>query len=509
MPTLPADFVTTAIAYVNGPPHIGHAQEYVLADAIVRHRRRSGRDVRFQSGTDDNSLKSVRAAEAAGTTAAALAAGNAANFEQLARTLHVPFDDFIKTSSDVRHAPAVRKLWRACADAGDIYRRSYAGLYCVGCEQFFADGELPGNVCPEHSAALERVEEENYFFRASRYGARVQALIDDDTLRIRPESRKREILAFLARGLNDFSISRSRSRARGWGIAVPDDPAQVVYVWFDALANYVSGIGYAAGDPAFDRYWQQAARRTHVIGKGVLRFHAAYWPAILLSAGLALPSELLVHGYVTENGRKISKSSGTAADALDVVHAHGRDPFRYYVLRQLHTTNDADFSGSRLSALRDAELADQLGNLLRRTLSLVERRCAGRIPACGPLTAVDRELLALGDRARSAQVGAFEGFDLNAGAAEAIAFVGAANRYIDAQAPWSAAAECARLHTVLYVLLDALRHAAWLFQPLIPESCARIARQLGATEHADGWGQLRSGAPIALEAALFPKSERR
>ena len=279
MTIIPREFVTTAIAYVNGPPHAGHAQEYVLADAIVRHRRRLGHDVRFQSGTDDNSLKCLRAADAAGTTPTALAAHNALAFEQLARTLHVPFDDFVKTSADARHTPAVQKLWRACADAGDIYRRSYARLYCVGCEQFFAPGELLGNLCPEHAAPLEHVEEENYFFRASRHGARIRALIEDDTLRIRPEARRREILGFLAHGLNDFSISRSRARARGWGIEVPGDPAQIVYVWFDALANYVSGLGYATGDAAFDRYWQSAARRTHVIGKGILRFHAAYWPA--------------------------------------------------------------------------------------------------------------------------------------------------------------------------------------------------------------------------------------
>jgi methionyl-tRNA synthetase len=505
MTLIPTDFVTTAIAYVNGPPHIGHAQEYVLADAIVRHRRRAGSRVRFQSGTDDNSLKTLRAADAAGTTPRALVAHNAIGFEQLARTLRVGFDDFLKTSSDVRHAPAVQKLWRACADAGDIYRRRYSGLYCVGCEQFFADGELPDNLCPEHAAALEHVEEENYFFRASRYGARIRQLIADDTLRIRPETRKHEILGFLARGLNDFSISRSRARARGWGIEVPGDPEQVVYVWFDALANYISGLGYATGDAAFDRGWQRARRRTHVIGKGILRFHAAYWPAILLSAGLALPSELLVHGYVTVDGRKISKSSGTAADVFDVIHAHGPDAFRYYVLRQLHTTQDADFSGPRLKALRNAELADQLGNLVRRTLTLVEKRCDGRIPACGPLSAADRELLASGERAAVAQIEAFEAFDLNAAAAAAIVFVTAANRYIDAQAPWSSALESTRVHTVLHVLLDALRHAAWLFQPLIPDSSARIEQQLGGPSRDATSGQLCAGTPIALGAALFPK----
>jgi methionyl-tRNA synthetase len=370
-----AHFVTTAIAYVNGPPHIGHAQEYVLADAIVRYRRRSGHDVRFQSGTDDNSLKSVRAAALAGTAPADLVARNAGHFQALAAALNVSFDDFVKTSADPRHFPAVFALWHACARAGDIYRRHYRGLYCVGCEQFFGDGELTDNVCPEHALPLEIVEEENYFFRASRYGTRIRELIAGDALCIRPQTRKNEILALLGRGLNDFSISRSRARAHGWGVPVPGDPEQVIYVWFDALANYVSGLGYATGGPLFERYWQGAARRTHLIGKGILRFHAAYWPAILLSAGLPLPTELLVHGYVTVNGHKVSKSSGTAGDVLESIRAHGADAFRYYVLRQLHTTSDADFSASRLTALHDAELADQLGNLLCRTQALVSKRC--------------------------------------------------------------------------------------------------------------------------------------
>ncbi|HMJ15615.1 MAG TPA: methionine--tRNA ligase, partial [Polyangiaceae bacterium] len=395
----PRSFVTTAIAYVNGPPHLGHAQEYVLADAIVRQRRRQGWDVRFQSGTDDNSLKTVRAAASAGTTPALLVAENSASFTRLAGTLDVDFDDFVKTSSDRRHAPAVAELWRACARAGDIYPRAYRGLYCGGCEQFFAEGELESNFCPEHATALEAIEENNYFFRASRYGEHVRRLVEADVLHVRPAARKHEILGFLERGLADFSVSRPRARARGWGIPVPGDPEQVVYVWFDALANYISALGYA-GDPSLlERYWTPSTRRTHVIGKGILRFHAAYWPAILLSAGLELPSELLVHGYVTVEGRKIGKSLGNAVDPFELIRKQGRDAFRYYVLRQLHTTADSDFSEARLTALRASELADQLGNLLRRTLVLVQQRCPGRAPSPGELTSHDAELRALGERA--------------------------------------------------------------------------------------------------------------
>jgi len=310
---------------------------------------------------------------------------------------------------------------------------------------------------------------------------------------VRPAARKHEILGFLERGLADFSVSRPRARARGWGIPVPGDPEQVVYVWFDALANYISALGYA-GDPSLlERYWTPSTRRTHVIGKGILRFHAAYWPAILLSAGLELPSELLVHGYVTVEGRKIGKSLGNAVDPFELIRKQGRDAFRYYVLRQLHTTADSDFSEARLTALRASELADQLGNLLRRTLVLVQQRCPGRAPSPGELTSHDAELRALGERATFAQNAAFDRFDLNSGSAEALAFVSAANRYIDAQAPWSLKAphERARLEAVLCVLLDALCHAAWLLAPIIPETSERIHRQLEN--------------PALLEGPLFPK----
>lgn len=271
-------FLSTAIPYVNGSPHIGHAQEFVIADAIARHRRRFGTDVHFQSGTDDNSLKNARAAADEGISPTTLVARHAAEFQSLATALDVHFDDFVRTSADPRHAPAVSRLWKACEAAGDLELRTYRGLYCAGCEQFFSDGELPENRCPEHAAALEEVEEENYFFRASRFGASIRQAIQANSLRIAPEERRREVLRFLEGGLRDFSVSRKASRARAWGIPVPGDVSQVIYVWFDALANYISTLGYATAEPSLEKYWTRAHARTHVIGKGVLRFHAAYWP---------------------------------------------------------------------------------------------------------------------------------------------------------------------------------------------------------------------------------------
>jgi methionyl-tRNA synthetase len=507
-------FVTTTIPFVNGAPHLGHALEFVIADAVVRHRRRLAIDARFQSGTDDNSLKNVRTAEARGVTPAALVAGNAARFRELGRLLNLQLDDFIQTSTDPRHAPAVHRLWRACAEAGDIYKRAYHGLYCVGCEQFFSDGELDGNICPEHAAPLEAVAEENYFFRASRYSERVRRAIHSDALRITPEARKNEVLRLLHSGLRDFSISRTRERAKGWGIEVPGDPEQIVYVWFDALTNYISTLGYADQGSLFQRYWRNCPNRSHIIGKGVLRFHAAYWPAILLSAGLSLPSEILVHGYVTLEGQKIGKSLGNAEDVCELVKRHGSDAFRYYVLRHLHTTLDSDFSERRLIEARNGELADQLGNLLRRTLSLVERYFEGSVPAACQTTAEDQSLITQAQRSWVEQCAAFDRFDLNESVAVALRFIAAANRYIDVQAPWTLGrrGDFARLSTVLYQLVEAVRHAAWLLSPIIPASAETIYGQLGLTPTAPldssfalRWGVTEPGSRTTLGTPLFPK----
>jgi methionyl-tRNA synthetase len=514
----PIHFVTTTIPYVNGAPHVGHAQEFVLADAVVRHRRRLGYDVRFQSGTDDNSLKNARAAEQLGIGTAELVQRNGARYLALTRELGLCLDDYIQTSSDPRHAPAVHALFKACAASGDIDKRWYRGLYCVGCEQFFADGELQGNICPEHAARLEQVEEENYFFRASRYEKVLYELVQSNTLRIVPDSRKNEVLRFLESGLRDFSISRSRARARGWGISVPDDATQIVYVWFDALANYISALGFSGDTRLFDRYWLGASRRTHVLGKGVLRFHAVHWPVILLSAGLPLPNELLVHGYLTIDGKKIGKSLGNATDAHELVQIGGGDPLRYYVSRHLHTTADADFSTARLLEAHDSELADQLGNLLQRTLALIDRHCGGRVPTPGPLSDQERELRRLGALAHEEQARAFDRFDLNDATAAALRFVAAANRYIDARAPWSLARTGAKeaLATVLYELVEALRHAAWLLSPIIPKSAQSIRDRLGIPEQSslalDGTPCQEVVAPGTLihsGAPLFPRRAAR
>jgi methionyl-tRNA synthetase len=280
-------FVTTTIPYVNARPHLGFALEAVQADVLARHRRQRGDEVWFLTGTDDNSLKNVLAAEAEGVPTSELVDRNAAAFTALREPLELSFDDFIRTSRDARHRAGVERLWRACADSGDIYRRHYQGLYCVGCEQFYTSAELAEGRCPEHGVPPQVVAEDNWFFRLSRYQDRLYELIASGRLRIEPAARRNEVLAFIAAGLEDFSISRSRARARGWGIPVPGDPDQVVYVWWDALGNYVTSLGYGKGGGDYSHWWACGDRRVHLVGKGVLRFHAVYWPAMLLSGRAA------------------------------------------------------------------------------------------------------------------------------------------------------------------------------------------------------------------------------
>jgi len=357
-------YLSTTIPYVNARAHIGHALELVQADVLARHHRRLGEQVRFQSGTDDNSLKNVLAAEAAGYTTQELVTVNGRAFAELAGPLALSWDDFIHTSTDPRHRPGVERLWRASAERGDLYLRDYEGLYCVGCEQFYKPSELDDGRCPEHGTRPDVVAERNWFFRLSRYAAELRELIESGRLRIQPAARRNEVLGFLAAGLEDISISRSIDRARGWGIPVPGDPSQVIYVWWDALGNYITALGYGTGAEDYQRWWAGADRRVHLVGKGVLRFHAVYWPAILLSAGEPLPTEIVVHDYLTAGGRKISKSAGAdLADPVAVTGEYGTDAVRWWLLREVPRVGDADFTTQRLVDRANQDLANGLGNL--------------------------------------------------------------------------------------------------------------------------------------------------
>ena len=345
-PTNPRSYVTTAIPYVNARPHLGFALELCVADAFARHRRQRGHEVRFVTGTDDHSLKNVLAAASAGVPTSEWVERHAAAFEDLNGALSVSADDFLRTSANAAHGPAVRALWAACAASGDLYRQAYKGWYCIGCERFFEPEELQGGRCLEHSAPLELVEEVNWFFRLSRYRERLLETIDTGRLRIEHPGARAETLAFLRGPVRDISVSRSAARARGWGLEVPGDPDQVIWVWFDALAHYLSALGYATADSSrFDAFWRGSRERVHVIGKGVVRFHAVFWPAFLASAGLPWPTDLLVHGYLTLGGEKISKS-GRTVDPLELVARHGSDAVRYYLLRHVRTDRDGTSASS-------------------------------------------------------------------------------------------------------------------------------------------------------------------
>jgi methionyl-tRNA synthetase len=367
-------YVTTAIPYVNAAPHLGHALELVQVDVLARHRRLRGQPVRFLTGTDENALKNVTAARAAGVGVAEFVAAGADRFAALRGPLSLSFDDFIPTSADPRHRRGVELLWRRCAP--DLYRRRYEGRYCAGCEQFYETSELDGGRCREHGTEPEHIAEENWFFRLSRYADAIEGAITSGSVRIEPETRRNEVLAFVRSGLTDISVSRPVARAGGWGIPVPGDPEQVVYVWWDALANYVTALDH---EDALSEWWLRSAERVHVIGKGIARFHAVHWPALLTAVGLPLPTAVFVHPYLTVNGAKISKSARTGVDPVELVARFGVDAVRWWLLREASGRADTDFTVARLVDRADRELAGGLGNLVQRLVVLVHKIGSGRL----------------------------------------------------------------------------------------------------------------------------------
>ncbi len=495
-------YITTTIPYVNARPHLGFALELVQADVLARYRRSIGEQVRFQAGTDDNSLKNVLAARAAGVGVQEFVDTGAAAFTGLAEPLSLSVDDFIRTSSDPRHKAGVERLWQACAARGDLYRRHYEGLYCVGCEQFYTTAELADGRCPDHGTVPDLVSEENWFFRLSRYAGRLRSLIADDTIRVEPAERRNEVLALIDCGLEDFSVSRSTQRARGWGIPVPGDPGQVIYVWWDALGNYLTALDYADDGENLSRWWTCASRRIHLLGKGVLRFHAVYWPAMLLSAGEAVPTDIVVHGYLTDNGRKISKSGGAAVDPYDLVGTYGTDAVRWWLLREVPRGLDADFTADRLVGRANDELANGLGNLVNRVVTMIHRYRGGHVRAT---TASATGATALDEAIRNAPgliACALEDFDFRR-ATEAVWRIGdEANRYVNRARPWdlAKAGDRAELDAVLSGLLLACQAIGTYLAPFLPAAAARITRQCAQ----DGAGFLPEPTPLLPRLTLAP-----
>jgi len=501
----PHSYITTTIPYVNARPHLGFALELVQADVLARYHRRRGDQVRFQTGTDDNSLKNVLAAEVAGVPVQEFVDRNAAAFVALREPLGLSVDDVIRTSRDPRHRPGVERLWRACATAGDLYRRHYEGLYCVGCEQFYMSAELPGGRCPEHGTVPEKVAEENWFFRLSRYTSQLQDVIDGGQLRIEPTERRNEVLGFISGGLKDFSVSRSTARARGWGIPVPGDPGQVIYVWWDALGNYITALGFGTGAADYQRWWTGSSRRIHLVGKGVLRFHAIYWPAMLLSAGQPLPTEILVHDYLTTGGQKISKSIGTTIDPAALASVYGTDAVRWWLLREVPRVGEADFTIERLTARANDELANGLGNLVHRVISMIHRFRDGYPPSASHIAPGSEELTIACHRAPGLIDEALTRFDFRSGTAAVWAIANAANRYINHIRPWQLARSerdgdtdaAYRLDSVLATLIHTIRALGDNLTPFLPGTAAQISQQCGIIN-----GQLPVPDPLFERIAI-------
>ena len=465
-------YLTTAIPYVNAGPHVGYALEIVQADVIARFQRLLNKDVFFLTGSDENSLKNVQTAEEQNISTKELVDKNAKKFEDLKETLNLTFDDFIKTT-EKRHIEGAQKLWLSCKKE-DIYKKKYKGLYCVGCESFYTKKDLVDGKCPEHNTKPEIVEEENYFFKLSKYQDFLKNLISKDKIKITPKTRKNEVLAFIERGLEDFSISRSKKRAHNWGIPVPNDPEQIIYVWFDALANYITALDWQNNGPLFKKHWPADI---HFIGKGISRFHAIYWPAMLESAGLSLPKEIFIHGYITINGKKISKSLGNVVDPKKLTEEYGVDTVRYYLLREIPAYSDGDFSIQRFKEVYNADLANGLGNLIARVAKLCERSSFEFKDSKTELSEKYKKDL--------------NSFKFDSVIKSIWEEIRSLDCYLDKKAPWKIKEE-KELKTVLQEAIDNIRQIAYELQPFLPETSSKIKEQFKEPK-------------IKSEKSLFPR----
>ena len=458
-------YVTTSIPYVNAPPHVGFALELVQADAIARHHRLIGHEVAFQTGTDENAFKNVLAAREEGISTQELVDRNSRVFHALLKALNISASTFIRTT-ERRHRSGVQQFWRRLRGE-DLTRRAYRGLYCTGCEDFCLPRDLVDGCCPEHGAPPVAVEETNWFFRLSAYQEQVERLLASGRVRVIPEKRRNEVLSFVRNGLADFSVSRDARRAGGWGIGVPGDGSQVIYVWIDALINYLSGQGFGTND-RWRRVWNDRTRSIHVIGKNVWKFHAVYWPALLLSASLPLPSEIVVHGFLTVNGRKIGKSLSNAVDPFACVEQFGADAVRYYLLKAVSPFDDGDFSAERLKQLYNTDLANGLGNLVSRLTTLCESAAFGRAPCAGCPDPPQGYAEAL------------KRYEFDAAATALRAAITELNRQIEAAKPWELLKRPDRPGLVDHLrrwLRELYRVGYWL-EPLLPDASARIIRAL-------------------------------
>ncbi|WP_280331542.1 methionine--tRNA ligase [Nocardia wallacei] len=504
----PAFYITTAIAYPNGAPHIGHAYEYISADALARFKRLDGYDVFFMTGTDEHGQKVQQSARAANVPVQEYASRNSDVFEQLDKALDISYDRFIRTT-DEDHVAASIAIWERMRDNGDIYLDTYSGWYSVRDEAFYTEEETTvraagTRVATETGTPVEWTEESNYFFRLSKYQDALLDLYERHPEFILPATRRNEIVSYVKAGLRDLSISRTTF---DWGVPVPDHSDHVMYVWVDALTNYLTGVGFPNTEStAFQRFWPADV---HIIGKDITRFHTVYWPAFLLSAGVELPKRVFVHGFLTNKGEKMSKSVGNVVDPTALVETYGLDAVRFFLLREISYGQDGSYSHEAIVGRINTDLANEYGNLVQRSLKMVARDFASAVPTPGEFTDDDRALL---DRANGLLERARAEFDQQQMhlALEAIWLtLGETNRYFSAQQPWALAkaGDTAREGTVLYVTLEVLRIVSILVQPVIPGSAGRILDQLAQTGRtfADLATPIEPGLPLPPPEPVFPK----
>jgi methionyl-tRNA synthetase len=502
LPALPSCFITTPIYYVNDRPHIGHAYTTIACDVLARFKRLDGYDVKFLTGTDEHGQKIARVAQDKGVTPQALADQNSQNFRDLAKTLNASNDDFIRTTED-RHKRACQALWKRLEERGHIYLSKYSGWYAVRDEAFYDEGELTttaeGAKLAPTGAPVEWVEEESYFFDLSKWQNKLLALYDGNPDFIGPKSRFNEVRSFVAGGLHDLSISRTTF---SWGVPVPGNPKHVMYVWIDALTNYISALGYPEATPEMATLWPTAI---HTIGKDIIRFHAVYWPAFLMAADLPLPKRVYAHGWWTVEGQKMSKSLGNVVDPHEMVAKYGLDQFRYFLMREVPFGNDGDFSEAAMAQRINGELANELGNLAQRFLSFIGKNLGGVLPAPGALTTEDEVLLAHAAGMLEDCRKAFERQAYHEALEIIWKVVRDANAYVDKQAPWALRkTDPARMNTVLYVLAEAVRYIAILMQPFTPEAMAKLLDQLAVAPNARAFANLTSAHALKGDTALPP-----
>jgi len=503
-------YLTTPIYYVNDRPHIGHAYTTLACDVLARFHRLDGRDVHFLTGTDEHGQKVEKSAMAADKNPQTFTDEVSQNFRKLAEDMNYSNDDFIRTTEE-RHRRAAQAIWKAIQDNGHIYLDSYAGWYSVRDEAFYAESELTKNedgqkIAPT-GAEVEWVEEPSYFFDLSKWQEPLLEFYEQNPDFIGPDSRRNEVVSFVKGGLKDLSISRTSFK---WGIPVPDDTDHIMYVWLDALTNYLTAVGYPdTENPDYSKFWPADL---HMVGKDIVRFHAVYWPAFLMAAGLPTPKRVYAHGWLLNKGEKMSKSLGNVVLPEDLVSQYGLDPVRYYLLREVPFGNDGYISHETMVARINSDLANDIGNLAQRSLSMVAKNCDGAVPTPGPFSEADESLL---NAARDVLDSARDEFNKQAfhRGLEAIwNVVGDANRYVDAQAPWELRkTDPERMATVLYVLAETIRHLGILIQPIMPDAAAQMLDQLAIDEDARTFAHLgpnhalTAGSPLPKPAPVFPR----